>query len=490
MTTLLPSVLKNTLFCWLLVVIWVPATGKNGTIALSIVPDSSESRVWSGQTTCGQSFTAGAYPDLIGSTSAVLGWGSTDGVTATVRWRAVTNPNWTYITDIASTSVALTGLIENDEYAWGIQLTCADGSVSRLATGLFRTYSCQPPQEVTVSSLSRTSTAVLVTWVGFHPALAGDTFEMQWRAQNAPNWTTITNLPINSQPYSLTGLSARVQYEVRMKAVCSPTISSTYSPATVFQPQCQTPYSLSGYPLVSGFDLSWSSTETAASFEVQWHSDATTTWSTVPNLVTEQYYPLRGLLPATHYAFRVRAVCNDGTTSGYVENSDRTEACVEPAYQFIASITNQSALISWSVRNYTAETRFDVHWKRVGQPTSTTVSSLTTASYALTGLLPGTAYEWQVRAICVPGYATPFTNLATFTTTGTACTTMQTIKSGNWNDPTVWSCGRLPTMADAVLLKHLISLPANVMADALRVQYEPGIRLALGSGARLRLGLP
>ncbi|MBD2703801.1 hypothetical protein IC229_24355 [Spirosoma sp. BT702] len=68
------------------------------------------------------------------------------------------------------------------------------------------------------------------------------------------------------------------------------------------------------------------------------------------------------------------------------------------------------------------------------------------------------------------------------------CGSMFTLKAGDWNDPAVWSCGRIPVLTDAVTLNHAVSLPATYQAQALRVIYSAAGRLIFGSTSRLRLG--
>ncbi|GAB3993610.1 hypothetical protein GCM10028807_29310 [Spirosoma daeguense] len=62
-----------------------------------------------------------------------------------------------------------------------------------------------------------------------------------------------------------------------------------------------------------------------------------------------------------------------------------------------------------------------------------------------------------------------------------------TVKDGNWNDPTVWSCGAVPNATQNVQLLHPINLPQNYQAQAQRIKYESGSRLNVASGAKLNL---
>jgi hypothetical protein len=75
--------------------------------------------------------------------------------------------------------------------------------------------------------------------------------------------------------------------------------------------------------------------------------------------------------------------------------------------------------------------------------------------------------------------------VATVTLQG--CTDMYTLKSGSWNDPTVWSCGRVPVTADPVRLKHTVTLPASYVGQANRLTIDSGARLIYGNRARLSL---
>ena len=71
----------------------------------------------------------------------------------------------------------------------------------------------------------------------------------------------------------------------------------------------------------------------------------------------------------------------------------------------------------------------------------------------------------------------------------TGCSTLVSVRTGNWNDPATWSCNRVPISTDVVQIAagHIVTIPANVTANALRVQ-DYG-RMVYGTGARLMLGL-
>ena len=69
-----------------------------------------------------------------------------------------------------------------------------------------------------------------------------------------------------------------------------------------------------------------------------------------------------------------------------------------------------------------------------------------------------------------------------------SCTVMTTTKVGNWNDPTVWSCNRIPVSTDAVLVGHLVTVPTNAICNALTVSYTASGKILFNTGGKLNLG--
>ena len=58
---------------------------------------------------------------------------------------------------------------------------------------------------------------------------------------------------------------------------------------------------------------------------------------------------------------------------------------------------------------------------------------------------------------------------------------MQTIKVGDWNDPTVWSCNRIPTITDDVFIYHNLAINGTT-GFAQNVSYQTGVINFLNNG--------
>ncbi len=174
---------------------------------------------------------------------------------------------------------------------------------------------------------------------------------------------------------------------------------------------------------------------------------------------------------------------------GYGETEDYRLVVIQPCLTAMASLNTTSATIT------------------AGQTTTLTASLTGTAPWSLTvnasGLSPvvfnsiaTSPFQFTVS----PSISTTYTlgsvtnACGSGTVSGTAvvtvnaCMVMSTVKAGNWNDPTVWSCNRVPLATDPVQVGHVVTIPASLVARALRVRYVVGGKLSLVSTARLRLG--
>lgn len=69
-----------------------------------------------------------------------------------------------------------------------------------------------------------------------------------------------------------------------------------------------------------------------------------------------------------------------------------------------------------------------------------------------------------------------------------ACTSMASIREGNWTDPTVWSCYRVPVATDAIEVRHVVTVPPDTTVSAKRVTYTATGEVDVKAGGRLRLG--
>jgi PKD repeat protein/glucose/arabinose dehydrogenase len=104
-----------------------------------------------------------------------------------------------------------------------------------------------------------------------------------------------------------------------------------------------------------------------------------------------------------------------------------------------------------------------------------------------TRVLSGTATEANSYVFTIVATDPGSLTASTTVTINTGVCTMFTLKTGNWNDPTVWSCNRIPNSTDAVQLNHIVSIPNQFTASASKVTFSGGTKLLVGTNAKLKL---
>ncbi|GAB3940270.1 hypothetical protein GCM10028805_01770 [Spirosoma harenae] len=156
----------------------------------------------------------------------------------------------------------------------------------------------------------------------------------------------------------------------------------------------------------------------------------------------------------------------------------------------------------------------DVGNKRVRKVTYPVQAALTTTSpvncsttlFTITAKPsgPGFAYQFSSGAaqigstnqaiVSTPGvYSVTVTTSIFGSPAGSAtitipdASTIYTVKAGNWDDPTIWSCGLIPVGGQKVRILHSVDVPLNYQAQASTINYETGgsLRFAVGSGVKL-----
>jgi GEVED domain/Secretion system C-terminal sorting domain/Fibronectin type III domain len=174
--------------------------------------------------------------------------------------------------------------------------------------------------------------------------------------------------------------------------------------ATRSQAQCGDPANLqSAYSNnVSAFTWDAVPGATEYSFEIDWEGGG---WSFGEIPVTTNSYSINGLMQGGRFQWRVRANCN-GTYGNYVV-ALYSSPCLEPYGLSTAGITTTSALLKWKESpavNHN-NTGYSVSYRRAITGAAwiqltNIYNNIKDTTYNLTGLLPGTAYEWRVKRAC------------------------------------------------------------------------------------------
>lgn len=399
-----------------------------------------------------------------------------------LRYRTAANPdNWTTLSNLTTTSQYIYSLQPNTTYIWQVRTRCSENESSPFSqTATFTTPACTGGNcDPATNSYEYgiTSTAAGLSWSGTGP------FNVQYRQGYTSTWSSLTA----NYGTILSNLTADTPYDWRVQSLCSGNGTSAFSQIDFFRTVCNIPFNpqVSTYGLTpTSARLSWDNFVGTSQFEIQWRQQGASGWNTISNVMTASY-SLTGLNSNTAYEFRVKTLCNGGGSSAYSHAVPFQTACSKPTSALTRSITRTSAIFSWYIST-SGSPQIELQYRAFNTDIWTTVITVST-SYTATDLLPNTAYEWRLRTLCT-GNPSPYLPVLTFQTPADVappCLSMVSIKNGNWDDPSVWSCNRIPNNTDLVLLKHTVVIPENQTARALRVTFDNGARLLYQTNSRL-----
>lgn len=312
---------------------------------------------------------AGPAPELVatpGQIGMTVTWTVPDtGEVVTgyeLRWSRVADPSWTEVRGIASTQTtyAVTGLDADTAYQVQVRALFAgkEGAWSQLTT-VWTSELSTPPQTATppqpatrvgpaLSPGPRTPNSVTVTWTAPDTGQVVTGYELRWRRAADPSWTTIRDIASTERTHTIPDLDAGTAYQAQVGAVLageerewSHAITvETAAPSGLDRPSPQTTL---GAPIVyqitstsTGVTAYWLPVTDGAitGFELQWRSDAATTWTRVTGISpTATTHTIAGLEPDTGYTVRVRVVAGSVVGAWWTFQTGTTSAPLQdPAF--------------------------------------------------------------------------------------------------------------------------------------------------------------
>ncbi len=187
---------------------------------------------------------------------------------------------------------------------------------------------------------------------------------------------------------------------------------------------CSAPGGLTSSAITtSGATVSWTAVSGAVSYDVDYKTTSSGTWTNAATAATTTSVNISSLTTSTVYDWRVRTNCS-GASSTYSSaqfTTAGTPSCGTVAGLSSSAVTTSSATVSWTALS--GALNYDVDYKASASSTWVSAATGTTAtSVNLTGLTASTLYDWRVRANC--SGATGAYSTAQFTTsTASTCAT-------------------------------------------------------------------
>lgn len=303
------------------------------------------------------------------------------------------------------------------------------------------------PAPVATSATNITSNSATLHWT-LNSSGVNTAILIQYRSLSATGspWINISSSGVS---FNLINLAPATAYEYHVAQYCvnpnGVAVLSTYSNIIVFttlptSTTCPTPTGLTTTNITSSSALlSWQPGLGTYSYNVRYRIANTATWTVATGPNTS--LPLSNLLSSTTYEWQVQTICSNSTpntiTSPYSASIffttlSGTLTCNAPINLTESSITDTSATLNW---NSTGAASYRIRY-RLSNTTIWIYKASTTNQKAISGLTPGSVYNWQVRSVCtLPGNIStnsPWSTTRTFTTlVQSLCPAPQAVTVGN-----------------------------------------------------------
>ena len=421
------------------------------------------------------------------SDGAVITWTDDAASKWNLRYRQVAEPEVDWIPANNKTSgFALTGLTPNTEYEVQVQADCEGDGTSAWSASVTFTPVCNAPSALTVTA--RTQSSATFSWTS-----SESTWVLQYKAADAA-WDAATDVNVNANPFTLTGLSAGTTYNARIQSACGSDFSNVVEFTTWCDSKLSLPVELTSF---SAIPACWEESPAGAvevansklcfvgegerflylpmtdinlnllsvtltfsgSLDLGYISEPNGAFtSLVEGAVSGTEYDLASLAPAApeYLAIRYNGASSLAQSAISAVSIRRTPSCLMPSDVAAGSITSSSASISWTAGG--TETAWNLQYKKNGAADWNNVA-VSTNPFTLSGLEQGTNYKVRVQAACAGEDLSDWSDEASFTTecatiasipwdadftfgsSLSACWTVYSESSSDWYKPTITSSG-------------------------------------------------
>lgn len=275
--------------------------------------------------------------------------------------------------------------------------TCAIDNVSITSTA---DATCLPVTNLTADNITYNS--AVLTWT---PGADETAWTVAYKATADEEWTTAE---VATSSLTLTGLSAVTEYQVSVTSICGDAVSEAAT--TTFTTICGNPCEYT-FVLHDSYGDGWNGNSISISYSGGGTQYVTlssgsegTVYVTIPEGETMTCNWSNGSY-AYETSFEIKNDCGETVYSGSGAQSNEfftatcpdMSSCPKPTNMTVSELSTTSAVISWTPGG--EETAWIVTYTELPTEDLQT-TTVTTTSFALTGLTPNTQYLVSVKADC------------------------------------------------------------------------------------------
>ena len=372
-----------------------------------------------------------------GTTTASVAWDLPPNVySATLQWRQAGMSTWTTIPAVY-TAYNFNGLTYGQAYEWRIQSVCSQGQP--ITPSAVQSFTLTCPEPYLLAETLNMSVAQL-TWAYQWSSSAPVTYNLRWRFVGNTTWNTQNNL--NAISFTVAGLSENGVYEWQVQTNCPGGGTTSFTPVRQFTASCGMPANpYASVVTANAATIRWS-TQSGQSYKLRYRPITPEVWLN-NTTYTGSVGSLSGLTGNTGYYIQLQAICANGqrspfSESGYFSTPCQTATATLSGNVIIMPGQTTSLLVTllgsppFALTLNTGQSFNGIS----GSPYVVGVSPANTTSYSLV----------RVSNTCGTGLVAG--SPVTVTVSVQSCSIMQTVSAGNWTDPAVWSCNRIPVSTD------------------------------------------
>jgi hypothetical protein len=269
-----------------------------------------------------------------------------------------------------------------------------------------------PGQVTGVTTSAITYSTIGLSWSISSSGGTATSYTVQYRVTGTNTWTSQAALVTST---TIAGLTAATSYDIQIIAGNSAgngPASAILSTTTAAAPTI-TPGQVVGLAAVNAsvttMGLSWtapSSGGPVGSFTVLYRISGQSSWITFATGVTGTAETVTGLSPSTGYDFAVYAVnsAGNGLQSATASNATLVAIPGVPGALAAGAATQTSVPMSWTAPSSGgAVTTYTVQYRVTNSGGWTQQTGISTTSFTITGLSPGTEYDVEVAAVNAGG---------------------------------------------------------------------------------------
>jgi hypothetical protein len=404
------------------------STGANGATGYS----TQYSFTTTGTAVTGPPAISNVLVSGVTNTSATITWTTDQASTSLVNFGTTNGYGSNSTLDstlVTAHSVTLSGLTQGTTYDFDVVSANAGAMSSTSGNSTFTTTSVvsSPPVISNVATTNLTSTSATVTWTTDEPSSS----QVSYGVTNGyGSSSTLDATLVTTHSVTLTGLASGTLYDFDVTSANAAAQSSTSGNSTFSTLASNATPPNVGYVAFwginnTGITISWS-TDVPANTQLAYGTTmALGQLSPLQTAMTNSHgVVLTTLNPGTTYYFVAQSTGADGATgysTTYSFKTTGTQTTPPPVISnvLVSSVTNTTAIVTWTTDQAASS--------QVSYGVSTTYSNSTTLdptlvtshSVLLTGLTPGTTYDFDVMSANSAGISATSSN-GTFLTTGTA----------------------------------------------------------------------